>query len=135
MTDKTAILTANAPAPAHSFSQAVRKGPLIQISGQGPMDPTTNQYVHPGDVSGQTHRTLQNILAIAEAAGATFADIVMLRVYLTTRDHFAEMNDAYQDFVTQHCGGAALPCRTTVITGLPREEMLIEIDALAVVSL
>jgi reactive intermediate/imine deaminase len=134
MTDKTAILTARAPAPAHSFSQAVRKGPLIQVSGQGPVDPETNNYVHLGDLTGQTHRTLQNILAIVEAAGATFADVVMLRVYLTTRDDFAEMNDAYQDFVTEHSGAGPLPCRTTVITGLPREEMLIEIDAVAVVD-
>jgi 2-iminobutanoate/2-iminopropanoate deaminase len=134
MTDKIAILTENAPAPAHSFSQAVRKGPFIQISGQGPVDPTTNEYIHRGDLTGQTYRTLQNILAIVEAAGATFADIVMLRVYLTTRDDFAEMNDAYQDFVTRHSDASPLPCRTTVITGLPREEMLIEIDALAVVS-
>jgi reactive intermediate/imine deaminase len=134
MTDKIAILTENAPAPAHSFSQAIRKGPIIQISGQGPVDPATNEYVHRGDLTGQTHRTLQNVLAIAEAAGVTFADIVMLRVYLTTRDDFAEMNDAYQDFVTKHSGAGPLPCRTTVITGLPREEMLIEIDALAVIS-
>jgi reactive intermediate/imine deaminase len=134
MTDKIAILTENAPAPAHSFSQAIRKGPIVQISGQGPVDPATNEYIHRGDLTGQTHRTLQNILAIAEAAGATFADIVMLRVYLTTRDDFAEMNDAYQDFVTKHSGAGPLPCRTTVITGLPRQEMLIEIDALAVIS-
>jgi reactive intermediate/imine deaminase len=134
MTDKIAIRTQNAPAPAHSFSQAVRKGPFIQVSGQGPVDPATNEYVHRGDLTGQTHRTLQNILAIVEAAGATFADIIMLRVYLTTRDDFAEMNDAYQDFVTRHSGDDALPCRTTVITGLPREEMLVEIDAIAVVS-
>src|SRR5262249_6738844 len=132
MTDKTAILTANAPAPAHSFSQAVRKGPFIQVSGQGPVDPETNEYVHIGDLTGQTHRTLRNVAAIVEAAGAEFADIVMLRVYLTTRDDFAEMNAAYQEFVTQHSGSSPLPCRTTVITGLPREEMLIEIDALAV---
>jgi 2-iminobutanoate/2-iminopropanoate deaminase len=134
MTDKTAIRTDNAPAPAHSFSQAVRKGPVIQVSGQGPVDPATNEYVHPGDIAGQTQRTLQNVLAIIEAADASFADVVMLRVYLKTRDDFAAMNDAYQDFVTKHSGAAPLPCRTTVITGLPREEMLIEIDALAVVS-
>jgi len=134
MTDKIAILTENAPAPAHSFSQAIRKGPIVQISGQGPVDPATNEYVHRGDLTGQTHRTLQNVLAIAEAAGVTFADIVMLRVYLTTRDDFAEMNDAYQDFVTKHSGAGPLPCRTTVVTGLPRQEMLIEIDALAVIS-
>jgi reactive intermediate/imine deaminase len=134
MTDKTAILTEKAPAPAHSFSQAVRKGPFIQVSGQGPVDPATNEYVHRGDLTGQTHRTLHNVLAIIEAAGATFADVVMLRVYLTTRDDFAEMNEAYQAFVTEHSGDSPLPCRTTVITGLPREEMLIEIDALAVVG-
>ena len=134
MTDKIAIRTENAPAPAHSFSQAVRKGPILQISGQGPVDPTTNEYIHPGDLTGQTHRTLQNIKAIVDAAGASFADIVMLRVYLTTRDDFAEMNDAYQDFVTKQSGASPLPSRTTVITGLPREEMLIEIDALAVVD-
>jgi reactive intermediate/imine deaminase len=134
MTDKTAIRTDKAPAPAHSFSQAVRKGPVIQVSGQGPVDPATNEYVHPGDITGQTQRTLQNVLAIIEAADASFADVVMLRVYLKTRDDFAAMNDAYQDFVTKHSGAGPLPCRTTVITGLPREEMLIEIDALAVVS-
>src|SRR3954452_14468032 len=87
--DKTAILTADAPPPAHSFSQAIRKGPFVQISGQGPVDPETNQYVHLGDLTGQTHRTLGNIKAIVEAAGATFGDIVMLRVYLTKRDDFA----------------------------------------------
>ena len=134
MTDKTAIRTDKAPTPAHSFSQAVRKGPVIQVSGQGPVDPATNEYVHPGDIAGQTQRTLQNVLAIIEAADASFADVVMLRVYLKTRDDFAAMNDAYQDFVTKHSGAGPLPCRTTVITGLPREEMLIEIDALAVVS-
>jgi reactive intermediate/imine deaminase len=134
MTDKSAILTDKAPAPAHSFSQAVRKGPIIQVSGQGPVDPATNEYVHRDDITGQTRRTLQNVLAIIEAAGATFADVVMLRVYLKTRDDFGEMNDAYQEFVTEHSGTSPLPCRTTVITGLPREEMLIEIDALAVVS-
>lgn len=134
MTEKTAIRTEKAPAPAHSFSQAVRKGPILQVSGQGPVDPATNAYVHPDDITGQTQRTLQNVLAIVEAAGASFADIVMLRVYLKTRADFAAMNDAYQDFVTKHSGASPLPCRTTVITGLPREEMLIEIDALAVVG-
>jgi reactive intermediate/imine deaminase len=133
MADKTAILTTHAPAPAHSFSQGVRKGPFIQVSGQGPVDPATGEYVHAGDLTGQTRRTLANVLAIAEAGGATFADIVMLRVYLTKREDFAEMNAAYQKFVTEHGGQAALPCRTTVFTGLPREEMLIEIDALAIV--
>jgi reactive intermediate/imine deaminase len=132
MTDKTAISTPDAPAPAHTFHQGVRKGPFVQVSGQGPVDPTTGEYVHPGDVAAQTTRTLENVRAIVEAGGATFDDVVMLRVYLTTRDDFAAMNEAYGEFVTKHCPGGVLPSRTTVMVGLPREEMLVEIDALAI---
>lgn len=130
MTDKIAVLTAGAPAPAHTFSQGVRKGPFVQVSGQGPVDPATNEYVYPGDVAAQTTRTLQNVKAIVEASGASFDDVMMLRVYLTRREDFAAMNDAYGEFVAANT--TVLPCRTTVFTGLPRAEMLVEIDAIAV---
>lgn len=129
---KQAIRTDAAPAPAHVFHQGVRKGPFVQVSGQGPVDPATGEYVHPGDVAAQTTRTLENVAAIVEAAGATFDDVVMLRVYLTSRDDFAAMNEAYGAFVTRHCPSGVLPSRTTVMVGLPREEMLVEIDALAI---
>ncbi len=132
MTRKTAISTPHAPAPAHTFHQGVRSGPFVQVSGQGPVDPATGEYVHPGDVAAQTTRTLENVRAIVEAGGATFDDVVMLRVYLTSRDDFAAMNEAYGAFVEQHCPSGVLPSRTTVMVGLPREEMLVEIDALAV---
>ncbi|MEV0649507.1 RidA family protein [Phytomonospora sp. NPDC050363] len=136
MADKTAIRTdaAPAPAPAHTFSQGVRKGPLLQVSGQGPVDPATGEYLHAGDVKAQTVRTLQNVEAILKAGGASLDDVIMLRVYLTTRDDFAAMNEAYGEFVAERVGSGVLPCRTTVMTGLPREEMLVEIDALAVIS-
>lgn len=135
MTDtKTAVRTDAAPAPAHTFSQGVRKGPLLQISGQGPVDAATGAYLHPGDVAAQTELVLANVKAIVEAGGASFDDVIMLRVYLTTRDHFGIMNEAYGRFVTANSPGGILPARTTVIAGLPREEMLVEIDALAVVS-
>lgn len=130
MSEKTAIRTDQAPAPAHTFSQGVAKGPFVQISGQGPVDADSGAYLHPGDVAAQTTLTLHNVKAIVEAAGASFDDVVMLRVYLTDRAHFAIMNDAYGAFVTEHSG--VLPARTTVFTGLPREEMLVEIDAFAV---
>ncbi|UXW85352.1 RidA family protein [Microbacterium azadirachtae] len=133
MTEKTRVLTADAPAPAHVFSQGVRKGPIVQVSGQGPVDPATGEYLFPGDVAAQTLRTLENVRAIVEASGATFDDVVMLRVYLTKREDFALMNEAYGAFVTRHTLSGVLPSRTTVFTGLPREEMLVEIDALAVV--
>ncbi len=134
MTARTAISTTDAPAPAHTFSQGVRKGNFVQVSGQGPVDPATNEYLFPGDVAAQTTRTLQNVEAILKAGGATFDDVMMLRVYLTKREDFAIMNDAYGEFVGSRVTGGVLPSRTTVFTGLPREEMLVEIDAIAIVD-
>ncbi|MFE9583082.1 RidA family protein [Nocardia sp. NPDC006044] len=134
MSEKIAVRTTDAPAPAHTFSQGVRKGPFVQVSGQGPVDPITNEYLYPGDVAAQTIRTLQNVKAIVDASGATFDDVVMLRVYLTTRDDFGAMNEAYGEFVSANTTGDVLPSRTTVFTGLPRAEMLVEIDAIAIVT-
>ena len=133
MSEKIEVRTDGAPAPAHTFSQGVRKGPFVQVSGQGPVDPATGEYLFAGDVVAQTTRTLENVKAIVDASGATFDDVVMLRVYLTTREDFSAMNDAYGDFVSAHTTGGVLPSRTTVFTGLPRKEMLVEIDAIAVV--
>jgi 2-iminobutanoate/2-iminopropanoate deaminase len=132
--EKTAIRTDAAPAPAHTFSQAVRKGPMLQVAGQGPMDPELGRYIALGDVKGQTLRTLENVRAILEAGGASVEDVIMFRVYLTSRDDFAAMNEAYGEFVAEHVPSGVLPARTTVFTGLPHAEMLVEIDALAVVE-
>lgn len=134
MTDRIAVSTTDAPPPAHTFSQGVRRGPFLQVSGQGPVDPATSEYLHPGDVKAQTIRTLQNVEAILAAGGAGFDDVMMLRVYLTTRDDFAAMNEAYGEFVGARVASGVLPARTTVFTGLPRAEMLVEIDALAVLG-
>ncbi|WP_314147963.1 RidA family protein [uncultured Leifsonia sp.] len=134
MTDRIAVSTTDAPAPAHTFSQGVRRGPFLQVSGQGPVDPATNEYVHEGDVRAQTVRTLQNVEAVLAAGGAGFDDVMMLRVYLTTRDDFAAMNEAYGAFLGERVASGVLPARTTVFTGLPRAEMLVEIDAFAVLA-
>ena len=88
----------------------------------------------PATSAAQTTRTLQNVKAILDASGATFDDVVMLRVYLTKREDFAAMNDAYGEFVLANTSSDVLPCRTTVFTGLPREEMLVEIDAFAIID-
>ncbi|WP_042426400.1 RidA family protein [Streptacidiphilus anmyonensis] len=132
--EKTEIRTDGAPAPAWLFSQGVRKGPILQVSGQGPQDPATGAYLYPGDVKAQTRRTLENVKAIVEAGGATVEDVVMFRVYLTTRAHFAAMNEAYAEFIAENVKADGVkPCRTTVFVELPQEPMLVEIDAMAVV--
>jgi 2-iminobutanoate/2-iminopropanoate deaminase len=132
--DKTVILTDQAPAPAHVFSQGLSKGGFLQVSGKGAVDPATGDYIGMGDVAAQTRRTLENVKAVLEAGGATVEDVIMFRVYLTTRVDFADMNDAYGEFVTAHVPSGALPCRTTVFVDLPNEDMLVEIDALAIVT-
>jgi 2-iminobutanoate/2-iminopropanoate deaminase len=127
MSDKMAIRTAKAPRPAGPYSQGVRKGALLQIAGQGPGDPATGEFTGT-TVAEQTRRTLENVRAILEEAGASFDDVVMVRVYLTQRADFAAMNEVYAEFV-----GEPYPARTTVFVGLA-EGMLVEIDALAVVG-
>jgi enamine deaminase RidA (YjgF/YER057c/UK114 family) len=96
------------------------------------MDPATGSYIGAGDVRAQTHRTLENVRAILEAGGSGVEDVVMFRVYLTAREDFRAMNEAYGEFLAEHVPSGQLPCRTTVFVGLPHEVMLVEIDALAV---
>ncbi|HEY3560498.1 MAG TPA: RidA family protein [Kribbella sp.] len=134
MSDKSAVSTTDAPPPMPVFSQGVRKGNILQVSGQGSVDPASGEFVFAGDVKGQTTRVLQNIEAILKAGGASIDDVVMLRVYLTQREDFAAMNEAYADFVSTRTPSGVLPSRTTVFTGLPLPDMLVEIDALAVIS-
>jgi reactive intermediate/imine deaminase len=129
---KTEVRTDGAPAPAWVFSQGVRKGAVLQVSGQGPQDPVTGEYLHAGDVRGQTRRTLENVRAVLEAGGASLDDVIMFRVYLTDRSHFAPMNEVYGEYVQEHLTDGVKPCRTTLFVGLPNEAMLVEIDALAV---
>lgn len=124
---KIAITTTDAPAPVASYSQAVRKGDILQVAGQGPSDPVTGEFVGT-DIAAQTRQTMLNIQAILRAAGSDFDDVMMMRVYLTDMSHFAGMNEVYTSFVT-----APFPARTTVYVGLP-EGMLVEIDALAVLG-
>ena len=128
---KRIVLTEGAPAPAHTFSQGVAKGGLLQVSGQGPMDPASNTYIGAGDVRVQTRRTLENVKAILAAGGSSVEDVIMFRVYLTKRED-SEMNEVYGEFVQENCPSGRLPSRTTVFVDLPHAVMLVEIDALAV---
>ena len=131
---KEIVLTTDAPAPAHAFSQGVKKGGLFQVSGQGPMDPVSNSYIGAGDVRTQTRQTLENVKAILLAGGSSVEDVIMFRVYLTKREDFPAMNEVYGEFVEENCPSGQLPGRTTVFVDLPHEVMLVETDALAVIG-
>ena len=98
------------------------------------MDPTVNEYIGAGNVRAQTRRTLENVKAILEAGRSSVEDVIMFRVYLTTRDDFPAMNEVYGDFIKEKVPSGALPSRTTVFVDLPHEVMLVEIDALAVTA-
>jgi 2-iminobutanoate/2-iminopropanoate deaminase len=109
------------------LSPGIRTGNILQVAGQIPADPSTGEIVG-GTVAEQTRQSMRNILGVLEAGGATMDDVVMIRVYLTDTAHFAEMNEAYQEFLTE-----PFPARTTVYVGLPAG-LLVEIDAMAVVE-
>ena len=106
-------------------------GQFIQVSGQG--GARTPDGAHRVEsVEKQTVQALSNVEAILREGGCTFADVIMIRVYLTSRDNFPAMNEAYERFLREHNPSAAMPARTTLISGLPGEDMEIEIDALAI---
>jgi reactive intermediate/imine deaminase len=132
MTLKHRVETTLAPAPRPQFSQGVRKGPVLQTAGQVGTDPVTGAFAD--GIAAQTVQVLQNLNAILEAGGATFDDVVMLRVFLAEAGDFTQMNEAYDTFVPAHTPSGVLPARTTVVTGFAAPEILVEIDALAVIA-
>lgn len=127
---KTEIHTDDAPTPVAAFAQGVRKGNVVQVAGQVGIDPKTGQVGT--TVAEQARRTLANVAAVLAAGGATVDDVVMVRVYLTDTAHFADLNEVYGQFMTEHAQ-QPYPARTTVYVGLPKG-LLVEIDALAVLD-
>ncbi|EID55802.1 RidA family protein [Saccharomonospora xinjiangensis] len=124
---KDAVTTTEAPAPVAAYSQAVRKGNIVQVAGQVGIDAATGEIAD-GGVAGQTRQVFANLRAVLRAAGADLDDVVMMRVYLTDTAHFAEFNAVYNELVSE-----PYPARTTVYVGLPAR-LLVEIDALAVLD-
>jgi len=125
---KQAISTAQAPAAIGPYSQAIRSGNLIFVSGQIPLDPATGQLVE-GDAAVQTERVLRNLAAILEAAGSSLARVLKTTVYLKDLGDFGKMNQVYARFL-----GDCPPARATVeVARLPRE-VLVEIDLVAEVG-
>ncbi|WPB91205.1 RidA family protein [Streptomyces malaysiensis] len=131
---KTAITPATHTAPPAKFSHGVRKGNILQVAGQvgfGPAVPgQAPAPVGPG-LREQTLQTLRNVQSVLEEGGASWEDVMMVRIYLTDTGHFAELNEIYNEFFADLKEAPA--ARTTVYVGLPAG-LLVEIDALAVLG-
>lgn len=121
---RIAITADGAPPAIGPYSQAVRSGDLLFVSGQIPLDPATGQLVD-GDVSAQTHRVLQSLDAIVRAAGATLDDVVKTTVYLADMNDFVAMNRVYATWFADPA-----PARAAVqVARLPKDAQ-VEIDAI-----
>lgn len=111
---KTAIQTPAAPAAIGTYSQAVRAGDTVYLSGQIGFDPATMQLA--GGIEAQTHRVFSNLAAIAQAAGLGLGHAVRMTVYLTDLSHFAKVNEIMAQYVPQ-----PWPARAAVgVSQLPR---------------
>jgi len=93
MTNKSVIQTDNAPEAIGTYSQAVKAGDTIYLSGQIPLDPASMELV-PGGIDAQIQRVFDNLRAVCEASGGSIQDMVKLNIYLVDMSHFANVNEA-----------------------------------------
>jgi 2-iminobutanoate/2-iminopropanoate deaminase len=122
---REAVSTALAPKAIGPYSQGIKAGSLLFVSGQVPLDPATGQIVG-GDIAAQTHRVFQNIGEILKAGGASFDQVVRTTVFLADMDDFAAMNEVYATYFT-----SPAPARATVqVSRLPKDAR-VEIDVIA----
>ena len=120
---KTSIQTREAPEAIGTYSQAVRAGGTVYVSGQIGLDPATMQMAD--GIDGQTHRVFRNLAAVAAASGLSLDYAVRMTVYLIDLAHFARVNEIMAQYVRE-----PYPARAAVgVSGLPRGA-LVEIDAI-----
>ena len=120
---KTAIHTRDAPEAIGTYSQAVRAGNTVYLSGQIGLDPSTMQMAE--GIEGQTHRVFRNLAAVAAASGLSLDQCVRMTIYLIDLAHFARVNEIMAQYVKE-----PYPARAAVgVAGLPRGA-LVEIDAI-----
>ena len=118
------IQTDRAPAAIGPYSQAVRAGQTVFLSGQIPLDPATGEVVA-GDIEAQTRRAFDNLKAVCETAGGSLDDVQRLGLYLTDLSQFAAVNAVMSEYFT-----APYPARSTIeVSGLPKGVMF-EVDAI-----
>ena len=122
---KHAVSTDAAPKAIGPYSQAIRVGQLLFLSGQVPLDPATGQMVD-GDVAAQTRRVMENLAAVLASADLSFANVARTTIFLADMNDFAKVNDVYGSYFSE-----PYPARATVqVARLPRDAR-VEIDAVA----
>jgi 2-iminobutanoate/2-iminopropanoate deaminase len=115
----------DAPRAIGPYSQAVRVGDLLFLSGQVPLDPATGQMIE-GDISAQTRRVMDNLGAVLKRAGLSFAQVARTTIFLADMSDFAKVNEVYGSYFTE-----PFPARATVqVARLPKDAR-VEIDAIA----
>ena len=120
---KQIIQTVDAPQAIGTYSQAVRVGNAVYLSGQIGLDPANMQMVE--GIEKQVHRVFANLAAVAEAAGGSLADVVKLNIFLTDLAHFALVNSVMAEYFTE-----PYPARAAVgVASLPKDA-LVEADAI-----
>lgn len=123
---RTIIQTDRAPAAIGSYSQAVRVGHTVYLSGQIPLDPSSGELLE-GDIKSEIERVFANLAAVLDAAGGGLADIVKLNVYLTDLANFGQVNEVMASLFSE-----PYPARAAVgVASLPRGAR-VEVDAIAV---
>ena len=119
------IHTNNAPAAIGPYSQAVKAGNLLFVSGQLPIDPATGAF--PEGIKAQTNQSLSNVKAILEAAGLTMDSVVKTTVFLSDMNNFAAMNEVYATFFSE----GNYPARSAVEVARLPKDALVEIEVIA----
>lgn len=123
--DRKVIQTAGAPAAIGPYSQGVLAGGFVFCSGQIPLDPATGQIVE-GDAGVQTHRVLQNLKAVLEAAGSSLQKVVKTTVFLRDMGDFAAMNAVYGEYFKDDP-----PARATVQAARLPKDVAVEIECVS----
>jgi len=122
---KSVIQTAAAPAAIGPYSQAVRTGSLLFVSGQIPLDPSSGQVVA-GGIEAQTHQVLKNLAAILTAANASLVDVVKTTIFLKDMQQFQVVNEIYGSYFKP-----PYPARATVEVARLPKDVAVEIECVA----
>ncbi|MBI3854460.1 MAG: deaminase [Planctomycetes bacterium] len=122
---RQAVHPPGAAKPSAPYSPAIVEGGFVFVSGQGPLDPKTGEYLK-GDIRSETRQVFENIKSILEAAGTSMDNVVKVNVYLRDINDFGAMNEVYKTYLA-----TPFPARTTIQAGALPRGFAVEIECIA----